>query len=118
MHLHWKEQNKEEKHTKKAYGFSINSIIYKIVTAIVTNEAASLAGTLGLGKFPPFYDDNGISIDRKIDGWFTDDTHKRFEAYGWHVIPVVDGHGSYAIEKAIIEIPSNRDNNRDRYLFS
>jgi len=67
----------------------------------ISHEACSLAGTLGLGKLIAFWDDNGISIDGKVEGWFTDDTPKRFEAYGWHVIPGVDGHDSEAINKAI-----------------
>ena len=67
----------------------------------VSHEACSLAGTLGLGKLIVFYDDNGISIDGHVRGWFTDDTPKRFEAYGWHVIRNVDGHDSEAIERAI-----------------
>ncbi|ASA55351.1 transketolase [Vibrio gazogenes] len=67
----------------------------------ISHEACSLAGTLGLGKLIAFWDDNGISIDGEVDGWFTDDTAKRFEAYGWHVIPAVDGHDSAAIEAAI-----------------
>ena len=67
----------------------------------ISHEACSLAGTLGLGKLIGFYDDNGISIDGKVQGWFTDDTPKRFEAYGWHVIPHVDGHDSEAVAKAI-----------------
>ncbi len=67
----------------------------------VSHEACSLAGTLGLGKLICFYDDNGISIDGEVDGWFTDDTPKRFEAYGWHVVPNVDGHDAAAIEAAI-----------------
>lgn len=67
----------------------------------ISHEACSLAGTLGLGKLIAFYDDNGISIDGDVDGWFTDDTPKRFEAYGWHVIPAVDGHDSEAISEAI-----------------
>ena len=58
----------------------------------VSHEACSLAGTLKLGKLMAFYDDNGISIDGEVQGWFTDDTPKRFEAYGWHVVPDVDGH--------------------------
>ena len=61
----------------------------------------SLAGTLGLGKLVAFYDDNGISIDGEVEGWFTDDTPARFEAYGWHVIPAVDGHNSAEIARAI-----------------
>lgn len=69
----------------------------------VSHEAASLAGTLGLGKLICIYDDNGISIDGKIDGWFTDDTPGRFTAYGWHVIPDVDGHDTEAIRAAILE---------------
>jgi len=67
----------------------------------ISHEACSLAGTLGLGKLIAFWDDNGISIDGEVDGWFTDDTPKRFEAYGWHVIPVVDGHDGAAIQAAI-----------------
>jgi transketolase len=69
----------------------------------VSHEAASLAGTLGLGKLICIYDDNGISIDGKIDGWFTDDTPGRFTAYGWHVIPDVDGHDTEAVRAAILE---------------
>ncbi|WED29368.1 transketolase [Vibrio sp. DW001] len=67
----------------------------------ISHEACSLAGTLGLGKLVAFWDDNGISIDGEVDGWFTDDTPKRFEAYGWHVIPAVDGHDATAINAAI-----------------
>jgi len=67
----------------------------------ISHEACSLAGTLGLGKLIAFWDDNGISIDGHVDGWFTDNTPKRFEAYGWHVIADVDGHNSEAIAKAI-----------------
>ena len=58
----------------------------------ISHEACSLAGTLGLEKLVAFYDDNGISIDGHVQGWFTDDTPKRFEAYGWRVIRDVDGH--------------------------
>ncbi|OZG70222.1 transketolase [Hahella sp. CCB-MM4] len=67
----------------------------------ISHEVASLAGTQGLGKLICFYDDNGISIDGEVEGWFTDDTPKRFEAYGWQVIPGVDGHDSDAIKAAI-----------------
>ena len=67
----------------------------------ISHEACSLAGTLGLGKLVCFWDDNGISIDGHVDGWFTDDTPKRFESYGWHVIPDVDGHDPAAIAKAM-----------------
>ena len=67
----------------------------------ISHEACSLAGTLGLGKLVCFWDDNGISIDGHVDGWFTDDTPKRFESYGWHVIPDVDGHDPAAIAKAL-----------------
>ena len=67
----------------------------------ISHEACSLAGTLGLGKLICFYDDNGISIDGEVKGWFTDDTPKRFEAYGWHVIPHVDGHNFDALDAAI-----------------
>ncbi|MBB5211276.1 transketolase [Microbulbifer hydrolyticus] len=69
----------------------------------ISHEACSLAGTLGLGKLVAFYDDNGISIDGEVEGWFTDDTPKRFESYGWHVIPNVDGHDPAAIKAAIEE---------------
>ncbi len=68
----------------------------------VSHEACSLAGTLGLGKLIAFYDDNGISIDGHVEGWFTDNTPKRFEAYGWQVIANVDGHNSDAIEAALL----------------
>ncbi|MBD1565147.1 transketolase [Vibrio sp. S12_S33] len=67
----------------------------------ISHEACSLAGTLGLGKLVAFWDDNGISIDGHVEGWFSDDTPKRFEAYGWHVIPAVDGHDAEAINAAI-----------------
>ena len=67
----------------------------------ISHEAGSLAGTLRLSKLVAFYDDNGISIDGHVEGWFTDDTPKRFEAYGWHVIPAVDGHDSAALDAAV-----------------
>ncbi len=70
----------------------------------ISHEAASLAGTLGLGKLAAIYDDNGISIDSEkstIEHWFTDDTPRRFEAYGWNVIRAVDGHDFEAVERAI-----------------
>ncbi|HYQ70967.1 MAG TPA: transketolase, partial [Gammaproteobacteria bacterium] len=67
----------------------------------ISHEACSLAGTLGLGKLIAFWDDNGISIDGHVDGWFTDDTPRRFEAYGWHVVAGVDGHDPAAVQKAI-----------------
>lgn len=63
----------------------------------ISHEVCSLAGTLGLGKLIVFYDDNGISIDGDVAGWFSDDTPKRFEAYGWQVIPAVDGHDAEAV---------------------
>ena len=66
----------------------------------VSHEACALAGTWGLGKLTAFWDDNGISIDGHIEGWYTDDTAKRFESYGWHV-QSVDGHDVAAIGKAI-----------------
>ena len=68
----------------------------------ISHEACSLAGTLGLGKLIAFWDDNGISIDGHVEGWFTDDTPKRFEAYGWHVIAAVDGHNADEIETALL----------------
>jgi transketolase len=67
----------------------------------ISHEACSLAGTLGLGKLIGIYDDNGISIDGHVQGWFTDDTPRRFEAYGWHVIPQVDGHDPEAVKQAL-----------------
>ena len=69
----------------------------------ISHEACSLAGTLGLGKLIAFYDDNDISIDGDVRGWFTDDTPSRFEAYGWHVVRDVDGHDACAIDAAIRE---------------
>ncbi|MGD9500145.1 MAG: transketolase [Halothiobacillus sp.] len=75
----------------------------------ISHEACSLAGTLGLGKLIAFYDDNGISIDGHVEGWFTDDTPARFEAYGWHVVRNVDGHDSDAIDAAIREARSVND---------
>lgn len=75
----------------------------------ISHEACSLAGTLGLGKLVAFWDDNGISIDGHVEGWFTDDTPKRFESYGWHVIANVDGHDSDAIRTAIEEAKSVTD---------
>ncbi|OUR70194.1 transketolase [Marinomonas sp. 42_23_T18] len=75
----------------------------------ISHEACSLAGTLGLGKLVAFWDDNGISIDGHVEGWFTDNTPKRFEAYGWHVIADVDGHDPVAIKAAIAEAKSVTD---------
>ena len=67
----------------------------------ISHEACALAGTWGLGKLTAFWDDNGISIDGHVDGWFTDDTPKRFEAYGWHVVANVNGHDPEALHAAI-----------------
>ena len=75
----------------------------------VSHEACSLAGTLGLGKLIAVYDDNGISIDGEVEGWFTDDTPKRFESYGWHVISTVDGHDPDAIEAALLAAKAETD---------
>ncbi len=75
----------------------------------ISHESCALAGTLGLGKLIAFWDDNGISIDGHVEGWFTDDTPKRFEAYGWHVIRDVDGHNADAINKAIHDAKSVND---------
>ena len=75
----------------------------------ISHEVCSLAGALGLGKLIGFYDDNGISIDGEVAGWFVDDTPKRFEAYHWHVIADVDGHNAEAVEKAIAEARSIAD---------
>ncbi len=75
----------------------------------ISHEACSLAGTLGLGKLVAFWDDNGISIDGEVEGWFTDDTPARFEAYRWHVIRDVDGHDADAVRRAIEEAYSVTD---------
>jgi transketolase len=75
----------------------------------VSHESCALAGTLGLGKLVAFWDDNGISIDGHVENWFSDDTAKRFEAYGWHVVRDVDGHSAEAIDKAIREAKSVND---------
>ncbi len=75
----------------------------------ISHEACSLAGTLGLDKLIAIYDDNGISIDGEVQGWFTDNTVQRFEAYGWHVIKEVNGHDSEAIRAAITEAQNNSD---------
>ena len=75
----------------------------------ISHEVCSLAGTLGLGKLIAFYDDNGISIDGEVEGWFTDNTVKRFEAYNWHVIPAVDGHDATAIKAAIEAARAEQD---------
>jgi transketolase len=75
----------------------------------VSHEVCSFAGTLKLGKLIAFYDDNGISIDGEVHGWFTDDTPKRFAAYGWHVVPAVDGHDPVAIEAAIRDAKAHAD---------
>ncbi len=72
----------------------------------ISHEASSLAGTLKLGKLITFYDDNGISIDGHVEGWFTEDTASRFKAYGWHVVENVDGHNPEAIAKAVTEAQS------------
>ena len=75
----------------------------------ISHEVCSLAGTLGLGKLIAFYDDNGISIDGEVAGWFTDDTPARFTAYNWHVIPGVDGHDAQAIKAAIDAARAEKD---------
>jgi len=75
----------------------------------ISHEVCSLAGTWQLGKLIAFYDDNGISIDGEVHGWFTDDTHKRFEAYGWQVIGPIDGHDADAVKAAIISAQENEN---------
>ncbi len=75
----------------------------------VSHESCALAGTMGLGKLVAFWDDNGISIDGHVENWFSDDTAKRFEAYGWHVVRDVDGHDAEAIDTAIREAKSVND---------
>ena len=75
----------------------------------ISHEACSLAGTLGLGKLVAFWDDNGISIDGHVEGWFTDDTPARFEAYGWHVIRNIDGHDASAVAAAVEQAKAQSD---------
>ena len=75
----------------------------------ISHEACSLAGTLGLGNLIVIYDDNDISIDGNVDGWFTEDIPRRFESYGWDVIPNIDGHNSEEIDQAIQKAKSNTD---------
>jgi transketolase len=75
----------------------------------ISHEACSLAGTWGLGKLIAFYDDNNISIDGHVDGWFSENIPERFNAYQWHVVPNVDGHDPEAIKKAIIEAKNTTD---------
>ena len=75
----------------------------------ISHEACSLAGTLRLGKLVAFYDDNGVSIDGQVSGWFTDDTPQRFAAYGWHVVPAVDGHSFEALEAALAQAQAVTD---------
>ncbi|MCX8956948.1 transketolase [Erwinia psidii] len=75
----------------------------------ISHEVCSLAGTLKLGKLVAFYDDNGISIDGHIEGWFTDDTAQRFESYGWHVVRGVDGHDAESIKKAVAQAQAMSD---------
>lgn len=69
----------------------------------ISHEVCSLAGTLGLGKLIAFWDDNGISIDGEVEGWFTDNTPERFQAYGWHVVTTIDGHNPEQIKHAILQ---------------
>lgn len=101
-----------EKHLAKTFNREGFPVIHHYTYAFVgdgclmegiSHEVCSLAGTLGLGKLIVFYDDNGISIDGNVQGWFTDNTPLRFQSYGWHVIADVDGHDSDAIHKAIKE---------------
>ncbi|MFN3586433.1 MAG: transketolase [Moraxellaceae bacterium] len=75
----------------------------------ISHEVCSLAGTLGLGRLVVFYDDNGISIDGEVEGWFSDDTKKRFDSYGWQVIGPIDGHDAEAIRAAIIAAHNERE---------
>lgn len=75
----------------------------------ISHEACSLAGTQGLGKLIVFWDDNGISIDGRTEGWFTEDVAKRFDAYGWHVITNVDAYDANALKKAITEARNNKE---------
>ena len=75
----------------------------------ISHEACSLAGTLGLGKLIVIYDDNGISIDGNVEGWFTEDIPERFKSYGWQVISAVDGHNADDIDKAIKTAKADTD---------
>lgn len=75
----------------------------------ISHEVCSLAGTMGLGNLIVFYDDNGISIDGQVSGWFSDNTPERFEAYNWHVIPNVDGHNSEAVREAIVKAQAEKN---------
>ena len=78
----------------------------------ISHEACSLAGTLNLGKLICFYDDNGISIDGEVAGWFSEDVAKRFQAYGWHVIDGIDGHDPEAVSKAIIQAQTENEKHK------
>ncbi len=96
-----------EKMLAKQFGSIINHRTYVFMgdgcmMEGISHEACSLAGVLGLNKLVAFYDDNGISIDGKVEGWFKDDTKKRFEAYGWNVIGGIDGHSINAVDAAIV----------------
>jgi len=75
----------------------------------ISHEACSLAGTLGLGNLVVLYDDNDISIDGNVEGWFTEDIPRRFESYGWDVIPNIDGHNFHEIDQALDKAKSNKD---------
>jgi transketolase len=75
----------------------------------ISHEACSLAGTMGLGKLIAFYDDNGISIDGEVEGWYTDNVPQRFESYSWHVIPNIDGHDADAVKQAIEDARRHSD---------
>lgn len=82
----------------------------------ISHEVCSLAGTLGLGKLIGFYDHNGISIDGETEGWFTDDTAKRFEAYHWHVVHDIDGHDPEAVKKSHSGSPERKRQTFANYL--
>lgn len=77
----------------------------------ISHEVCSLAGTLQLGKLIAYYDDNGISIDGEVEGWFSDDTEERFKSYGWQVLRV-DGHDADAIRQATVEAKAETQNQR------
>jgi transketolase len=107
-----------EKHLAKLFnrdGFSmIDHFTYAFIgdgclMEGISHEVCSLAGTLGLGKLIVFYDDNGISIDGQVEGWFTDNTPLRFESYGWQVISDVDGHDAAAVSRAILDAQAIND---------
>ncbi len=93
--------NKEDIQVVDHFTYTVSWVMVVLMEG-VSHEACSLAGTLGLGKLVVYYDDNGISIDGEVEGWFSDDTEQRFLSYGWQVLKV-DGHDADAIRAATVE---------------